>query len=117
MEDRAQSDNANKQHRIRELNDRLRCQSRGGRIVVTRGVGAIPREVANRALGVIQAFDEFTPNNDPYGEHDFGQVLIEGHTIMWKIDYYDANLEWGSPDPADDTVTCRVMTIMLASDL
>lgn len=30
----------------------------------------------------------------------------------WKIDYYDRNLEFHSPDPADPSATVRVLTIM-----
>ena len=35
---------------------------------------------------------------------------------MFKIDYYDVNMEYGSADPADPRLTRRVLTIMLASD-
>jgi hypothetical protein len=35
---------------------------------------------------------------------------------MFKIDYYDKSLEFGSPDPADPTVTERIITIMLAEE-
>jgi hypothetical protein len=33
-----------------------------------------------------------------------------------KIDYYDAAMEFGSEDPADASVTTRVMTILLPED-
>jgi hypothetical protein len=37
--------------------------------------------------------------------------------VAWcKIDYYDPSMEFGSEDPSDNTKTCRVMTIGLASD-
>jgi hypothetical protein len=119
MEDHEQTNFAqNNQARIRELNDRLRDSGEGGRIVITRGVSALPPNVFTKALAAIRSFDEFADENDIWGEHDFGQLAIEGHeSLVWKIDYYDANLEWGSPDPADETLTCRVMTIMLASEL
>ncbi|MEQ8826157.1 MAG: DUF3768 domain-containing protein, partial [Parvibaculum sp.] len=61
-------------------------------------------------------FDDFTPDNDPHGEHDFGSVRIDENAIFWKIDYYDRSMEAGSPDPADPEVTTRVLTIMLADE-
>jgi Protein of unknown function (DUF3768) len=35
---------------------------------------------------------------------------------MFKIDYYDPSLTDGSADPSDPAQTCRVLSIMLASD-
>ena len=66
----------------------------------------------------MEGFDNFTPNNDPYGEHDFGQITLEGTTFFWKINYYDLDLHMHmhSPDPSDETVTARVLTIMLAEE-
>ena len=49
----------------------------------------------------IQKFDAFTPDNDPYGEHDFGAIEYDSQKLFWKIDYFDNSLEFGSPDPAD----------------
>jgi hypothetical protein len=39
-----------------------------------------------------------------------------GERVMFKIDYYDLDLKYRSENPADPTVTSRVMTIMLVSD-
>ncbi len=58
----------------------------------------------------------FTPDNDPFGEHDFGAFEQNGERIVWKIDYYDLAMEFGSPDPADPYQTTRVLTIMLAGE-
>jgi Protein of unknown function (DUF3768) len=37
-------------------------------------------------------------------------------TRMFKIDYFDRELSMHSPDPADPSVTQRVITIMLAEE-
>lgn len=64
----------------------------------------------------VRGFDAFTDDNDPYGEHDFGSFEYAGRTIFWKIDCYDRDLNYGSPDPSDETVTARVLTVMLAEE-
>ncbi len=67
-------------------------------------------------MGKVQAFDQFGPDNDPWGERDFGSFEYEGQTVYWKVDYYDLSLTGGSPDAADPDVTKRVLTILLASE-
>ena len=67
-------------------------------------------------LSAIAAFDAFNPDNDPYGERDFGALTVEGERIFFKIDYLDRGLTGHSPDPADATVTARVLTVMLAEE-
>ncbi len=64
----------------------------------------------------IAVFDDFCHANDPYEEHDFGAFEVDGHTVMFKIDYFDHDLSMHSPDPADPSVTQRVITIMLAEE-
>ncbi|ANU08695.1 DUF3768 domain-containing protein [Paraurantiacibacter namhicola] len=102
--------------RIRELNDALRKGRGQGQLFVTPGVidlanGALPDIVV-----MVSEFDEFTEENDPHGEHDFGAFTYRGEKLFWKIDYYDRSLQAGSDDPADDAVTMRVLTIMLARE-
>lgn len=46
-------------------------------------------------------FSDFTPENDPYGEHDSGAFKLDGVKLNWKVDYYDRALEYGAPDPLD----------------
>lgn len=57
---------------ISQLNDLLRTTFFGGKILLTGGVGALPDEVRNEIMGKVRAFDDFSEDSDPYGEHDFG---------------------------------------------
>jgi hypothetical protein len=101
--------------RICALDDELRRFGRGGRIMITSGIQALDTEVA-QVLAAVAAFDAFTTDNDPYGEHDCAILTVDGHRVLFKIDYYDRDLAYHSPDPSDPTVTERVMTVMLASE-
>ena len=102
--------------RIRDLNDQLRRSLTGGMLVMTAGVIALGAKRQMAILSAIAAFDDFSPENDPYGEHDFGALTVEGERILFKIDYLDRALTGHSPDPADPTVTTRVLTVMLAEE-
>lgn len=64
----------------------------------------------------LATYDRFDTNNDLYGERDFGNLKLFGENLLWKIDYYDKQLEFGSDDPADPDVTDRVLTVMLSSE-
>ena len=104
--------------KIRELNDALRENglSSLGRWVTTPGILGKGEEFAAAAFDAVRAFDQFTKDNDPYGEHDYGSFDLQGTRVMWKIDYYDPTLAYGSDNPADPRVTCRVLTVCLASE-
>ena len=102
---------------IRALNDAFRTTWHGnGQLLITSGVSALGEEATYKAILAVQAFDDFNPENDPHHEHDFGAFTINGHKLFWNPDYYDLNLEYGSPDPTDSAVTRRVLTIMRASE-
>ena len=107
---------ATRQTKTRELNDKFRQTGIGGTVLITRGINALEAETRQSIINTIKAIDEFTPDNDPYGTHDFGSVKVGTHLIFWKIDCYDLDLICGSPDPSDPNVTRRVMTIMLAEE-
>jgi len=101
---------------IRELNDRFRMSMTGGQVLMTAGVDALPSDVKAMVIRRVATFSAFTPDNDPHGEHDFGNFEVAGRKFFFKIDYFDAKMEFGSEDPADPTKTARVLTIMLASE-
>lgn len=102
--------------KIRELNDQFRRLPKA--VVVTAGIDALGGEaVAEIIYGRVATFNDFTPDNDPYGEHDFGAFDYQGKKIFWKIDYYaDDSLTYGSENPASAAATTRVLTVMLASE-
>ena len=102
--------------RIRELNDQLRCKSVGGRVVITRGIEALDSHAAAKVLAAVAGFDDFTEDNDPWGEHDCALLTVDGRPVLFKIDYYDLELQCHSPDASDPAVTQRVMTVMLAEE-
>ena len=102
--------------KVRELNDSFRKSFAGGKVVVTASVAELPDMVRANALLEVARFDRFTENNDPHGEHDFGSFELVRRTFFWKVDYYDATMEFGSEDPADPDKTTRVLTLMLAED-
>jgi len=84
--------------------------------MVTSGVNALGKEFVAKALQAVRDFEHFTPENDPWGEHDFGSFHIGKHKLFWKIDAYDKTLKYGSEDPLDPSKTTRVLTIMLAEE-
>lgn len=109
--------------RIRELNDALRkCSDPvaalmlNGSLVITRGIASRGNSFITNAVAAVRAFDTFTPENDPHGEHDMAFLDVDGERIFFKVDYYDRDLEWHSPDPSDPGVTRRVLTIALAEE-
>src|SRR5690348_13372802 len=102
--------------RIRALNDVLRVTGQGGRVMATAALNARGPEFLARVIAAVRAFSDFTAVNDPYGEHDCATLDVDGERVRWKIDYYDADYEFGSEDPADPEQTKRVLTIGFPSD-
>jgi Protein of unknown function (DUF3768) len=101
---------------IRELNDNFRKTFAGGKMVMTASVAALPEMVKASALVMLSEFNNFTRENDPHGEHDFLTFEHCNRTFFWKCDYYNANMDGESEDPADSEKTIRVGTLMLAED-
>ena len=78
------------------------------RTVITQGIAALDENTQSDILKMIEGFEDFTPDNDPHGEHDAGflhrDVIGKWHTrrtddstrpalsVMWKFDLYDPGL-------------------------
>lgn len=111
--------NAEQIKKCAKLNDEFRSQILTGqyghnRVIFTSGVSPLPY-----LKGIMQEvvdFNTFNENNDPYGEHDMGALNINNIKFFWKIDYYDIQEKFMSPDPSNPEVTKRVLTIMKASE-
>ena len=101
---------------VARLNDALRKEGVGGTIMVTRGVLAVTGYNSSELAEALAAYDAFDADNDPHGERDFGDLTLWESECLWKIDYYSADLKYGSDDPADPSKTSRVLTVMLTGE-
>lgn len=109
----------NRAEKIAKLNDKLRTtfNDAHGRIMMTNGIANLPKNDLFQVFKKVQEFNQFTEDNDPYGEHDLGSFDYKNQKVIWKIDYHDKdNLDHGSEDPADVDKTIRIMTIMLGRE-
>jgi hypothetical protein len=102
--------------RIRAFNDQCRATFLGCAVVVTAAFAALPADLKAKALRAIRRFQDFHEANDPYHEHDFASLTVDGQAFMFKFDHYAPDMRHGSDDPSDVEKTRRVLTIMLASD-
>lgn len=107
---------------IARLNDRVRQGlDRQARIVITANLLAqisdgTPRSQIIAQANVLRAVRNCTFSSDS-PERDLAFFEVDGKRACFKIDYYDLALEYGSDDPADASVTRRVMTIMSPQDM
>ena len=93
---------------ISQKNDLFRKMLSGCRVLLTTGVAEHENQM--QILDAVRGFDQFTEDNDPYGEHDFAFFEICGEKFFFKFDYYDSNYEFFQEDGN------RVLTIGYASD-
>ena len=107
---------------IARLNYRCRLGlDRTGRDVITRTCLAtfseeqLPTRIVAQAeiLAAIRK-DRFPEEASPRGR---GHVEYRGTKVYFAIDAYDLDLVYGSEDPADASVSRRVMTIMVREDV
>jgi hypothetical protein len=102
--------------RIRELNDAFRRSFCGGRVMLTASLAELLEPERGMILKKVQEFADFDIDNDPHGEHDFGSFEHGGVRYIWKIEYFDLQFECGSENPADPSITTRVLTVMRADE-
>src|ERR1700678_1540061 len=73
--------------RIQELNDQFRRALGGsgsGRKFMTAGVAALPIDDQAAILVKVVSFADFTPDSDPYEEHDFGAFDHNGQNCFGR---------------------------------
>lgn len=97
---------------IATLNDKFRRSFINGEVLLSAGIAAMSSEDKANIVSLVQNFNDFTEDNDPYKEHDFGSFDYKGEKILWKIDYYDLNNQYHSENPANPDITNRILTIM-----
>jgi len=110
---------------IAEQNDRFRKTwgadfTVPGRIVMTRGVADLGYAEQAQIMQAVQQYNDFTEDNDPYGQHDFGVFTIQSQgkplKLYWKIDLYDRDYTYGAVMPTSLADTRRVLTVLFPSD-
>ncbi len=77
----------------------------GGKVVITRGVSCLSEKKKNDLMNLVSDFNDFSEGNDPHGEHDFGQMILDETKYFFKIDDYQGSENLN-----------RVMTIMRADE-
>lgn len=89
-----------------------------GEILMTPGITALPEVLQIALMREVVNFRDFNAENDPWGDHGFGVVEVNGTRAFWKIDVLDASGTHGItvPDAADPSKVSRVLTIYLPSE-
>jgi hypothetical protein len=106
---------------IARLNDRVRHGlDRTAKVMMTSNLlahlsdGTGPSRILAQAT-LMKALRSCTFSPDS-PERDFARFEVDGVTVLMKIDYFDPALEYGSENPADASVTRRVLTLMARED-
>ena len=97
-------------------NDNFRKHLSQGTLVLTQGIRSNTPDDIKEIITKVRTFDTFDENNDPYGERDFGAFDYNGKRIFWKIDNYDREFLYLSPDVSNPRLTNKVLTIMYAEE-
>lgn len=75
-----------------------------GQFVMTRGVAALGPDARLELTRRVAAFGAFNADSDPYGWHEMGVIELDGTTVWFKLDLYDVDYQYGSPEPSDPTL-------------
>jgi hypothetical protein len=94
-----------------EIRSRLPHMEGPGKLYLTPAVDGLSQERLLQLFEKIKHFKDFTPDNDPYGEHDAGVVFVEGDEYYWKFDYVNGD---DMESYKEDGV--RILTIMRLSE-
>lgn len=104
---------------IAAQNDQFRTKGPLGEIagtfVITQAINAHGPAFVDACVRAVKAFDAFNEDADPFGTHEMGVIEVAGEKVWFRIDLYDTDYEWASPDPTDPEKTRRVMTILFPS--
>ena len=116
------TETATRSETIGRLNDRCRQGlDRTARITVTRAcLAALSTDsLASQAFAQARLLRELRRCQFADGDalRERGEFTVDDTRVYFTIDYYDHALEWGSDDPADASITRRVLTLMLREDL
>ncbi|MBA2679481.1 MAG: DUF3768 domain-containing protein [Ktedonobacteraceae bacterium] len=95
---------------IAQLNDAFRRTTK--QIMITAGIDDLPD--TGGLIQAVREFDDFSADNNPYKEHEFGALDWQDERVFWKIDYYDQALQDGE-DPLSPNCR-RVLTVMLSAE-
>ena len=120
------SDDVQYIRKIADLNDQLRKdvftdnmlkkQNLKNKLVLTPGIAGLNLKDKEKVFASVKYYGNFTKDNNPWGEKDFGAFNFKKERYNWKIDYYDNTMSFHSPDKTDPDKTVRVLTIMKASE-
>lgn len=83
---------------IAQLNDKLRKTGKGGSVLITTNLTRVTGLDASVLTKPLAEYAGFDASNDPHGERDFGDLTLWGYDLIWKIDYYDSDLQFGSDE-------------------
>ena len=105
------------------LNDQFRRNPTGGIpgcLIATEGILGLlgcDRRRTSEMYALVASYSDFSEDNDPHQEHDFGSFVFNDNNCLWKIEYFtDRNCTHNATLPQDAESCYRVLTIMLKDE-